>query len=279
MKLTVLVDNNTLIDRYFIGEPGLSFFIEDGDMKILFDTGYSDAVIRNAESMNISLDNVDYIVLSHGHLDHTWGLHYLVKRLTDRAFEGVHAKKPVLITHPLTFKTKRIENIGVIGSAMGEEQLGDFFDLRLSKDSFSLTERLVFLGEIERKNDFESQTPMGKVVIKGTEQDDYLLDDSALVYKSSAGLVIITGCSHAGICNIIRHAGEVCGDERIVDIIGGFHLLNPSPRQLQGTVKFMKNLGLGEIHPCHCTDLTSKIALAEVVRLKEVGVGLSLEYE
>lgn len=72
MKLTVLVDNNTLIDRYFVGEPALSFFIEVGGENILFDTVYSDAFLKNAERMGINLRELDVVVLSHGHVDHTW---------------------------------------------------------------------------------------------------------------------------------------------------------------------------------------------------------------
>ena len=77
MKLTVLVDNNTYIDQYYLGEPALSFYIEDGTEKILFDTGYSDAFIKNAEQMGIDLGALTYIVLSHGHNDHTRGLPFL----------------------------------------------------------------------------------------------------------------------------------------------------------------------------------------------------------
>ena len=73
MKLTVLVDNNTYIDQYYLGEPALSFYIEDGDERILFDTGYSDAFIKNAEAMHIDLGRLTYIMLSHGHNDHTRG--------------------------------------------------------------------------------------------------------------------------------------------------------------------------------------------------------------
>ena len=279
MKLTVLVDNNTLIDRYFTGEPGLSFFIEAGDTRILFDVGYSDAFIKNAELVNIPLFDVDYIVLSHGHLDHTWGLNYLIKKYTDFAFEGFAFKKPVVVTHPLTFESKRMRDLREIGSLIPKEKLGNFFDLRLSSEPHRLTDRLIYLGEIERENDFESQEPLGKIIVDGSEQDDYLVEDSALAYKSPRGLVIITGCSHAGICNIVKQAQKVCGENRIVDIIGGFHLLDASPRQLQGTMDFMKKLKPGEVHACHCTDLAAKIALSGVVPLKEVGVGLHLEYE
>lgn len=77
MKLTVLVDNNTLIDQYLLGEPAVNYYIEDEDEKILFDTGYSDVFIRNAEKLHINLADITKIVFSYGHNDHTGGFHFL----------------------------------------------------------------------------------------------------------------------------------------------------------------------------------------------------------
>jgi 7,8-dihydropterin-6-yl-methyl-4-(beta-D-ribofuranosyl)aminobenzene 5'-phosphate synthase len=279
MRLTVLVDNNTLIDRYFYGEPGVSYFIEDEGKRILFDVGYSDVFIRNAQKMNINLLDIDFLVISHGHIDHTWGLDPLIRLYTEAIIEEIDYKKPTLVAHPLTFLTKTFNGLGEIGSTISEEKLSKHLQIELSKEPVWLTEGLVFLGEIERKNDFEAKKPIGKVIKDDLEEDDYLTDDSVLVHKSSRGLVIITGCSHAGICNIVEYAKKICEDDRIVDIIGGFHLLNPPENQLQGTLKYMKALQPTEVHACHCTDLSSKIALSKVINLKEVGVGLTLEYE
>ena len=141
-----------------------------------------------------------------------------------------------------------------------------------------LTDRVVLLGEIVRSNGFEAKKALGKIMEKGAEKHDFLLDDSALAYKSPGGLVIITGCSHAGICNIVEQAREVCGEDRVVDIVGGLHLLDPSAVQLQGTLDYLQALRPGSMHAGHCKDLRSKIALSRVVELKEVGVGLTLEY-
>ena len=81
MKLTVLCDNTTRIDGYYLGEPGASYYLEDGDTRILFDTGYSDVFMKNAKKMGIDLNGVNKIVLSHGHNDHTGGLvHYLKEK-------------------------------------------------------------------------------------------------------------------------------------------------------------------------------------------------------
>lgn len=278
MKLTVLIDNHTLIDRYFLGEPGLSFMIETEGKRILFDTGYSDAFIQNARKMSVDLLNVDFVVLSHGHLDHTWGLIPLIRLYTERIFEGQSVKKPTLVTHPLTMVPKRYGEMSEIGSLLEEGQLKGFFDVKLSKKPVKLTEKLLYLGEVERTNEFEAKEPLGKTWEAGREKDDFLLDDSALVYQSPEGLVVITGCSHAGICNIISYARKLCGMEKVADIIGGFHLLMPPAEQLRGTVEFMRSLNPDVIHPCHCTDLHSKIELYKVVPVEEVGVGLVLEY-
>lgn len=279
LELSVLVDNNTLIDRYFHGEPGVSYHLRDMGTSILFDCGYSDAFIRNAEKMGIHLLDLDSVVLSHGHLDHTWGLYHLIELYTEARMEKVNCDNPTLVAHPSAFLTRTVDDIPEIGSLISEDKLSRHFNMQLSKEPLWLTDNLVFLGEIERTNDFEARVPIGKILRDGTEEDDYVIDDSALVYASPKGLTIITGCSHAGICNIIEYAKKICGDCRVVDIIGGFHLLDPSHEQLQGTCEYLKGLQPKTVHAAHCTDLHSKIALSRVVDVREVGVGLRLVYE
>ncbi|KEF36794.1 metal-dependent hydrolase, beta-lactamase superfamily II [Schinkia azotoformans MEV2011] len=278
MKLSVLVDNNTLIDRYFLGEPALSFFIEDDGKRILFDTGYSDIYIRNADKMKIDLRNLDYVVLSHGHVDHTWGLTHIIRLHMETKNEKMIYNTPTVIGHPLIFNTKLFDSIGEIGSILSHEKLSRHFPVHLTKDPLWLTDRLVFLGEIKRTFDFEGIDFIGQVVLEQGNVNDYIRDDTAIVYKASEGLVIIAGCSHSGICNIVEHAKEVCQEDRIVDIIGGFHLQNPTKKQLDNTVQYIKELNPIKLHACHCTDLKSKIALSRVANIEEVGVGLQLSY-
>lgn len=286
MKLSVLVDNNTIIDRYFLGEPALSIFIEVDGVRVLFDCGYSDAFLQNARKLGIDLLDLDAVVISHGHVDHTWGLMALMRLYTEYNFENAafsrpaRTKRPELIAHPAALESKNLDSLGLgeIGSVFDPGKLARHFDLHLSTTPVWISENLVFLGEIERTNDFEAQKPLGQTTHAGHQTPDQLLDDSALACKTPQGLVIISGCAHAGICNTIEQAKRVCNDERIVDVIGGFHLLNPDPKQLSGTLDYFSALQPGAVHACHCTDLAAKIALANVANLKEAGTGMELQY-
>lgn len=279
MDLIVLVDNNTLIDRYLTAEPGLSILIEDEDITAVFDLGYSDLFLKNAEKLGKDLSCLDFLVLSHSHLDHTWGLDPFIRYLTERTIEGLDVKHPKLVAHPEVFSSVRMGNLAEIGCLVSKEKAGRHMELILAKTPVNLTSRLIFLGEIPRETTFEGQTAIGMKQTPDGSVPDFILDDSALVYKSDHGLVVITGCSHAGICNIVSYAQKVCGQERIADIIGGFHLLNPSAAQMAGTLNCFSKIKPMAVHACHCTDLDSKVALAGVAPLKEVGVGLSLHFD
>jgi len=278
MKLTVLVDNNTLIDRYLLAEPGVSYFIEIDEKKILFDTGYSSIFLTNAAKMGVNLLDIDFVVLSHAHLDHTWGLQHLIQHYADARFENISCKRPTLLAHPLIFTPRTMPGFGEIGCLVSEKTATEYFDIRLSSEPFQIHPKLTFLGEIERVSAFESQVPIGKIQMPGSEQDDYVMDDSALVFQSAEGLVVITGCAHAGICNTVEYARKVSSENRIYDIIGGFHLLDPPEPQLKGTVAYFKKLHPRTVHACHCTGLESKLALSQVVKIEEVGSGLRLSF-
>lgn len=279
MKLTILIDNNSLIDRYLFAEPALSIYIEAEGKRILFDTGYSDGFLRNAQRLGIDLTNLDYVVLSHGHLDHSWGLVPLIRLFTNAFFEGNHPRTARLIAHPEVCMSRSYKDIPEIGSILSAEKLGMHFDLHLTKYPLQITDRLWFLGEIDRKTSYEAVEPLGKIIRGDEEQNDFVIDDTALAYRTDQGLIIITGCSHSGVCNIIETARRVCSEDRVIDIIGGLHLQNPGEEQLVGTVRFLKKVSPQVVHACHCTDLSSKITLSKVLNLAEAGSGLVLEYE
>lgn len=266
MKLTVLCDNTTRIDAYYVGEPGVSYYLEDGDARILFDAGYSDVYLRNAEKRGIDLNNVTAVVLSHGHNDHTGGLVHFPA-----------TQRVPLYAHPAVFEPKRFEGED-IGSPIAIEEAAERFELHLSANPVQLTEHLTFLGEIPRESSYESRYAIGERRTEEGWQPDHLPDDTALVYRGKDGLWIITGCSHSGITNITEYAKKVCGDERICGIIGGFHLLKMS-RQTEQTVAWLKQLQPKHLRPCHCTCFHARAAIHYAAPVQETCVGDVLEIE
>lgn len=266
MKLTVLVDNNTYIDRYYIGEPAVSYYIEIDDKKILFDTGYSDVLISNAKKMNIDLSNVTDIILSHGHNDHTRGLKFLSKE--------IDMSSRTLICHPYCLLPK-YDGTEYIGSPYSYSEINEKMQYKPSKEVYKISDNLLFLGEIPRSNKFESISPIGKTMIDSKLQDDYCKDDSAIVYKNNDGIFIITGCSHSGICNIVEYAKKVCNEERILGILGGFHLFHDK-EQINKTIKYLDSCRVENIYPCHCVSLEAKAKMMDKLNVNEVGVGMEL---
>ncbi len=262
MRITVLADNNTYIDRYYLGEPALSFYIEDEDVNILFDTGYSDVFIRNAQSLGLDLSKITKIVLSHGHNDHTRGLVYFKNQFLCHNIQ--------LIAHPDAFK-ERYENEKKIGSPLSLMEIESAFKLILSKEPVSISENLTFLGEIP--SNIEKRKSIG---LFKNGFPDYVMDDTALAYNTGDGLFIITGCSHSGICNIIEHTKYVCNEKKVIGVIGGFHLFDIST-QLTNTINYFRENQIEKLYPCHCVSFNAKAEIHKFITINEVGVGLKID--
>ena len=268
MKLRVLVDNNTIIDKYFVGEPALCFYIEEDERKILFDTGYSDVFLKNAEDMGIDLSEIADVVISHGHNDHTGGMEYLL----NKNFKS----KPRVVSHPMTFIEREADGLS-IGSPVNKIDVENKFKMILTKEPTNITDRLIFLGEIPTTHDFEKRKVVGKCLVDDLWEDDYVCDDSALVYKGKEGIYIITGCSHSGICNIISYARKVTGIDKVLGVIGGFHLFEKDDLTMK-TIEYIKNTEIKEIYPCHCTAFGVKAEMSKHMDIKEIGVSTELEW-
>lgn len=263
VSITILNDNRP--SGYLASEHGLAMLI-DADEKILFDTGPSDVFLRNAEKMHIDLDDVHTIVLSHGHWDHGNGLPYLFGDESSRR----------LICHPAAFEKKyRKKDHSYIGLSWSQTEVARHFLLRTSKTPVQVTKKIYFLGEIPRNNDFEARTTEFETE-NGTE--DFVPDDSGIAIRTAQGMIVITGCGHAGICNTIDHARNVTGDDRIVAVFGGFHL-KKDDEVTRKTVDCFLRIGVKMAYPSHCTALPALVRFYLAYRNPFVSSGDKFVFE
>lgn len=263
MILTVLCDNNTFIDHYYLGEPGFSLLIETDGKRFLLDTGYSGIFYDNAQALGLSLKDLDGVILSHNHNDHTGGL--------GRLLEEQRELTP-LYAHPELFRSTIYEGKD-IGCPYSKEQLETHFDLKLTREPLWLTDRLLYLGEIPRNTGFEPPVAIGE----SGGQPDLCLDDTALAYRGEEGIYVLTGCSHSGIGNIIEYAKEQLGTKTVAGVIGGLHLLKWEERAA-ATLEYLKKENIPALYPCHCTGFTLRARMYMQMPIKEVGVGLKIQW-
>ncbi len=260
MKINILTEN--VAGGKFLAEHGLSYLIEIDGEKFLFDTGHTNIFLQNAALFGIDICNdIEIVILSHGHWDHGDGLQYL--------------KNKMLITHPGSFVRRfhKTDN-SPVGLSFTKKELLDTFRLTETKEPYQISENLFYLGEIPRKNNFESVTTTFKLE---NGDDDFILDDSALAAKINNELVIITGCSHSGICNICEHAKNVTKIQKIKAVIGGFHL-KTNNRQTSETIQYFKNNNVEKLYPSHCTELPALLAFSNEFDIKQVKTGMTFEF-
>ena len=177
MELTVLVDNNTHAGNCLLSEHGLSFLIEDCDLKLLFDCGSSDAFIKNAYKMQIDLAPVTDIVLSHSHIDHIGGFLRLQSLYQKFKYVGIDFNSKNVIAHPEVFKQGEKNILDNESYHLTAEEMDKFFNLILTTKPRQITQKLIYLGEIPVPRDVKM---------------DYAPDETALAYKSQDGLVVIS---------------------------------------------------------------------------------------
>lgn len=235
MRFLVLNDDRCDSEK-LCSRHGFSLYGECEDKKFLFDVGQDDSFLKNAQTLGIDL-NVDYIFLSHGHYDHTDGLKFF------------QTSAPI-ICHPNCLTRRISKRSGKYnGIPFKKEEFESKFKVIYSAKPYKINAKMMFLGEIMRKNAFECKN-FPSILENGEE--DTVIDDSGLVIKSDKGLIIITGCGHSGICNTIEYAKEVVGEEKIYAVIGGFHLKEVD-NQTQKTAEFMIKNKVENVFLGHCT--------------------------
>ncbi len=237
-KITTLVEN--LVYRSGLkAEHGLSFLIETDRHRILFDTGASDLFIHNARELNIDLTKVDYLVLSHGHNDHTGGLEHFL-RLNKSA--QVYCRKEALLPK---YKNGRDKSMPVIPA----EAKGRFC---FPEQSFELVDgvHLLMNVAVKDKNDTHFDrffTERAQEVIPDTFEDEV-----SLVLETEKLISIVSTCSHRGITNIIRSAMERIPGKSLHTIIGGFHMHSEKEEEFCVVSGYLGRHLPRKLGVCHC---------------------------
>lgn len=241
-----------------IAEPGFSALVRlrqgGRERTLLFDTGVSPGgMVENMRRLGISPQDIEVIVLSHGHWDHVTGMEGLVRTLG-------RTQLPVMI-HPEFWSRRRIRFPGLepaelpATSRSALEGMG-FEIVEGRQPSFVLDGCALVTGEVDRTTQFETGFRGHEARRAGEwEADPLILDDQALVVRvRDEGLLVLSGCGHAGIVNTVRHAQKLTGEERIAAIVGGFHLGGPMFEPIiEPTVEALGTLAPARLMPAHCT--------------------------
>lgn len=251
-KLTVLVENSTR-SAALIGEHGFSIHIETGHGSGLFDTGQTGAPIENAVTLGIDLARLDWIVLSHGHYDHCGGLPAVLD----------NAPNARVVSHPDAFLRKYVvceggghRDAGMPITKAELEARG--VAMRLDTRPVRVAPKIWTTGEVARTNAFET-IPERFAIDRGNGafEPDPFADDMSLVLETSEGLVVLLGCSHAGVVNIVNHIGQWWPGQSIHALIGGMHLHEADSDRIDRTVRIVKGRGINVVGPGHCTGETA----------------------
>jgi len=274
MKITILVENHSSANTNLETEHGLSMLVEVGNQRILFDTGQSAVLCRNAARLNVDLSDVDAVVLSHGHYDHTGGIPCLYRQagctapvfVHSSAFQSRYSNNPDRGLHfvGMAPETKAVlEQRGMVSTDAPCEVIGGF----------------MLTGTIPRMNDFEDCGGNFYLDRKCNSVDE-LPDDQAGYVDTPNGLVVILGCAHAGVINTLEYIRQLVPHRPIYAVIGGMHLKHASASRIETTIKMLRERNIKHIFPLHCSgdEATTRLAQALGHQVKSGYVGLVLEF-
>ncbi len=249
-KITVLCENTVPVPG-LLGEHGFAAYVETPEATILFDTGQGFGLVANALRLQKDLRKVSKLVLSHGHFDHTGGL---------LGFLGVHGPCDI-IAHPdiLSERFRRVgpgkeEHLLSIGIPWPEAYMASRgAKFHWEKSFAEVAPGIYITGEVPRRTSFEGHDPKCVVRRDGEWEPDPFLDDFSLALRTPKGLVVVLGCAHAGIVNILNHVTGKTGEDRIHAVLGGTHLGFLSGTQLDATIDALRKYRIGTLAVSHCT--------------------------
>jgi 7,8-dihydropterin-6-yl-methyl-4-(beta-D-ribofuranosyl)aminobenzene 5'-phosphate synthase len=257
LRITSLVENDAARPSLRT-EHGLSFWVEWGGRRILFDTGQGLTLLENAREMEVPLTEVETVVLSHGHWDHASGL----KPLLDAGM------KPEVLLHPDALKTRYSK-----WHKPPEEPIGmpppveDALRTKTRRLIWTtaptpLTDGAWVTGPIPRRTEFEDVG--GPFYLdRAFTQPDPITDDQAVWFETVRGVVVLLGCAHAGVVNTLAYVSELAGKPQIHAVLGGMHLLRAKRPRMEATLQALRRHQVEFVAPAHCTGERATAFLAQ----------------
>lgn len=277
LQITLLTDDSVR-KRGLLAEHGLSLWIESDRHKIVFDTGQTDVYLKNAQMLGLDLEQAQAIVISHGHYDHGGGLAWFPLRES-----GPRVYLHPEATLPKFGLAKNLEEPHrPVGLPWRIDQIKHLDQIVTHNTStLAIADNLYLCAEIPVVTDFEPVNTSLLVEKNDQVQVDAMHDEQVLVCTCKKGLVVVVGCSHPGIVNILKYVHLFFSEQPIHAVIGGMHLENASPIRLQQTIDYFRQMGITKVVPLHCTGSqavwTMKQQLGDVVVTACTGDTITLE--
>ena len=237
--LTVLIENSSP-EKKFVAEHGLSFFVETGRTKFIFDCGHTGAAFDNAKILGVDLSEIKFAALSHSHYDHAGGFKKLLGFAPiEKIFTGENFWEE-------KFSDEKYRGCGFDEKFLAEKNIEQI----ICRDVIQIDENSWLVGNFKRRYDFET---IPKKFVRGPKKipDDFS-DEIILVLRACDGLALVTACAHSGILNIVADVRERFSLP-IVSVIGGLHLTGAMDERIFRTRNELKNFGVKKILPCHCS--------------------------
>lgn len=248
IEITTLIENKKGEHLGLFNEHGISFYIKKDNEAILFDTGQSDKFLKNAEQLGVDLSNIKQIILSHGHYDHTGGFIHLVEKLGNSFSLNISK----------CFFDKKY---GFNGLAY--EYLGNNFDETylkkkeisvnyIEKDMVEITNDIYLFSNFEQICDYEEINSRFRKLVNNEFVVDKFQDEVVVGVKTEKGLLVILGCCHSGVVNILETITKRSG-ESIYGIIGGTHLVEANNKRIVHTLEYFEEKDIKILGISHCT--------------------------
>ncbi len=256
LKITTLVENTIGENLALRNEHGISFFIEKDNIKCLFDTGKSDAFLYNSSWLNIDLMKTDYVVLSHGHYDHSGGLRYLVEKTTDFSLftgKGFFDEKYAFRNNSYEYLGNNFDERFIVENNISHAVL--------DKQITEISSGIFLITSFNRTHSDEVVNSRFRLKRGDEFIPDRFEDEVMIAVDTPEGLVLILGCSHPGVKNMIDTARELL-KKPVYAVIGGTHLVEAGSDSLEKSINYFLKGDIAIIGVSHCTGEKAKSGLS-----------------